>query len=64
MRRRRKACAGREPDMKQCPNPDCLSYQQQRKFYDDDTICPRCGDVLVSTNAPAGAPVVVDPYPA
>jgi hypothetical protein len=50
--------------MKQCPNPDCLSYQQHRKFYDDDTICPRCGDVLVSTNAPAGAPVVVDPYPA
>src|SRR5579859_6474439 len=46
--------------MKKCPNPDCPSYQQGREFFDDDTICPRCGEVLVNPGLAGGAA----PYPA
>ncbi len=47
--------------MKVCTNPDCLSYQQRRVFYDTDAVCPRCGEVLVDPNLAAGEPA---PYPA
>ncbi|HUS16953.1 MAG TPA: hypothetical protein VM536_18295 [Chloroflexia bacterium] len=41
--------------MKRCPNPDCPSFQTNRAFLDDDTICPRCGEVLAG--AGPGTPV-------
>ncbi|MDQ2805633.1 MAG: TFIIB-type zinc ribbon-containing protein [Chloroflexota bacterium] len=44
--------------MKRCPNPDCPSSQLRRDFYDDDTVCPRCGEVLVNPTLAAGG---VDP---
>ncbi|MGI8589151.1 MAG: hypothetical protein ACR2M0_15915 [Chloroflexia bacterium] len=34
--------------MKTCPNPDCPVYTANREFPDDDTICPQCGEQLVS----------------
>ena len=40
--------------MKRCPNPDCPSGQLRREFYDDDTVCPRCGEVLVNPTLAAG----------
>lgn len=40
--------------MKRCPNPDCPSGQLRRDFYDDDTVCPRCGEVLVNPTLAAG----------
>jgi hypothetical protein len=47
--------------MKLCPNPDCPSHLQSRQFYDDDTICPRCGEVLEHV---AGTVVATTPvYP-
>ena len=47
--------------MKLCPNPDCPSHLQRRQFYDDDTICPRCGEVLEHA---AGTVVATTPvYP-
>jgi len=44
--------------MKRCPNPDCPSGQLRRDFFDDDTVCPRCGEVLVNPTLAAGG---VDP---
>ena len=41
--------------MKRCPNPDCPSSQLNRAFYDDDTVCPRCGEVLVNPTLAAGS---------
>src|SRR4051794_35702132 len=49
--------------MKRCPNPDCPAHQGNRRFYDDDTICPRCGEVLENpTLAAGGAPSAVHAY--
>jgi hypothetical protein len=49
--------------MKRCPNPDCPAHQGNRRFYDDDTICPRCGEVLENpTLAAGGVPVAVNAY--
>jgi len=47
--------------MKKCPNPECLSYEQNRTFYDDDTICPRCGEVLVNPSLSGAGPDPVAP---
>ncbi len=41
--------------MKRCPNPDCPSSQLKRDFYDDDTVCPRCGEVLVNPTLVGGS---------
>src|SRR5215218_7316538 len=48
--------------MKLCPNPDCPSHQQQRKFKDTDVICAQCGHTLYDPGLAGGGTVPPDAY--